>query len=201
MLVTPPAVSVTEGCDLLATWACQDSAGRGTWYLIPSTAGGRLFRKQGIRGFLEGLAPWGCAAGIDPSAARVVSSLPLNPSGTAPPWPPLRPALPEPRREGASLRFAFDVPYELAIFRGHFPTAPIVPGALLTGWVTELGREHCGWQHGASYAAVLKFRRIVQPGLTYDLQIEISGARSSLDFHIQLEGATCALGTLTAGPA
>ena len=201
MLVTPPAVSVTEGCDLLATWACQDSAGRGTWYLVPSAAGGRLFRKQGIRGFLEGVSPWACAAGIDPSAARVVSTLPLNPSGTAPHGPLLRPAFPEPRREGASLRFAFDVPYELAIFRGHFPTVPIVPGALLTGWVTELGREHCGWQHGASYATLLKFRRIVQPGLTYDLQIEISGARSTLDFHIRLEGATCALGTLSAGPA
>jgi hypothetical protein len=195
------AVSVTEGCDLLAAWACQDSGGRGIWYLVPSAAGGRLFRKQGIRGFREGVAPWACAAGLDPSAARVVSALPLNPSSTAPHWPPRRPAFPAPRREGAALRFAFDVPYELAIFHGHFPTVPIVPGALLTGWVTELGREHCGWQHGASYATMLKFRRIVQPGLTYDLQIEISSERSTLDFHIQEDGATCALGTLSAGPA
>jgi hypothetical protein len=196
-----PAVSVTKGCDLLATWARQESGERGFCYLVPSAAGGRLFRKQGIRGFLEGVDPWACAAGIDPSTARVVSALPPSPSGTAPHWPPLRPAFPEPRREGATLRFRFDVPFELAIFRGHFPTVPIVPGALLTGWVTEIGREHGGWQHGASYATMLKFRRIVQPGLTYDLQIEISGERSTLDFHIQLDGATCALGTLSAGPA
>ncbi len=196
-----PAVSVTEGRDLLATWAHRDTGGSRTWYLVPSAAGGRLFRRQGIRGFREAVGPWACAAGIDPAAACVVSTLPLNPSGTAPIARPLRPAFPDPRREGATLRFTFDVPYELAIFRGHFPMVPIVPGALLTGWVTELGGEHGGWQHGARYATMLKFRRIVQPGLTYDLQIEISGERSTLDFHIQLEGATCALGTLSAGPA
>jgi hypothetical protein len=192
-----PAVRVTEGCDLLANWASQAIGGELTWYLVPSAAGGRLFRKQGMRGFLDALAPWASCAGIERSAARVVSTLPTSGNMR---WPALRPTFAQPHREGASLLFAFDVPYELAIFRGHFPTVPIVPGALLTGWVTELGREHCGWQHGASCAAMLKFRRIVQPGLTYDLQLEVSAERSTLDFHIRLQGATCALGTLNARP-
>ena len=192
-----PAIRVTEGCDLLANWACRAIGSQRTWYLVPNAAGGRLFRKQGLRGFLDALAPWAACAGIEPAAARVVSTIPLSDDAR---WPPLRPPFARPRREGASLRFAFHVPFELAIFRGHFPTVPIVPGALLTGWVTELGRDHCGWQHGACCVTLLKFRRIVQPGLNYDLQVEVSAARSTLDFHIRLEDATCALGTLVARP-
>jgi 3-hydroxymyristoyl/3-hydroxydecanoyl-(acyl carrier protein) dehydratase len=101
---------------------------------------------------------------------------------------------------GRSIQLAFSVPFGLYIFRGHFPTVPIVPGAVLTGWVTELAREHCGWQYGASNVTMLKFRRIVQPGLTYELQIDVSAEGSTLDFHIRLEGMTCALGSLLARP-
>jgi hypothetical protein len=193
-----PAVSVTEGCDLLTHWACRETGSARAWYLVPSAGGARLFRKQGLRGFLEGLAPWSGPAGIDLAAARVVSILPT--AGDVPRWPVLRPVFPVPQSKGRSIRVAFSVPFELYIFRGHFPTVPIVPGAVLTGWVTELAGEHCGWLNGASNVTMLKFRRIVQPGLTYDLQIDVSAGGSTLDFHIRLEGMTCALGTLMAHP-
>ncbi len=195
---TKPEVSLTEGCDLLTHWACHETDSARAWYLVPSAGGGRLFRKQGLRGFLEGLASWGLSAGIDLSAARVVSRLPT--AGEVPRWPPLHPVFPVPHPKGRSIRIAFGVPFELCIFRGHFPTVPIVPGAVLTGWVAELAREYCGWQHGTSNVTMLKFRRIVQPGLTYDLQIDVSAEGSTLDFHIRLAGMTCALGSLMARP-
>jgi hypothetical protein len=181
---------------LLARWACHETGSAPAWYLVPSAAGARLFRKQGLRGFLEGLAPWSRSAGIDLAAARIVSLLPA--AGDVPRWPALRPVFPEPQSKGRSIQLAFSVPFELYIFRGHFPSVPIVPGALLAGWVTELAGEHCGWQYGASNVSMLKFRRIVQPGLTYDLQIDVSAAGSTLDFHIRLAGMTCALGSLMA---
>jgi hypothetical protein len=193
-----PAVSVTEGCDLLAHWACHGTGSARAWYLVPSAGGGRLFRKQGLRGFLEGLGPWSGSAGIDLAAARIVSMLPT--ADEVPRWPALRPVFPVPQSKGRSIQLAFSVPFELNIFRGHFPAVPIVPGAVLTGWVTELAREHCGWQYGASNVTMLKFRRIVQPGLTYDLQIDVSAEGSTLDFHIRLEGMTCALGSLMSHP-
>lgn len=190
-----PAVSVTGGHALLAHFTCRPAGSERTWYLVPSAAGGRLFRRQGVRGFLDALAPWAGSAGIEPASAHVVSTVPPAHDIR---WPPLRPAFAAPRRDGASLRFAFEVPFDLAIFRGHFPTVPIVPGALLAGWAAELGREHCGWQHGACCAPMLKFRRIVQPGLSFELRIEVSEERSSLDFHIRQGDATCALGTFNA---
>jgi hypothetical protein len=195
---TKPAVGVTEGCDLLSHWSCHGTGDAGTWYLVPSADGGRLFRRHGLQGFLESLAPWGLSAGVDLAAARVVSRLPAPTE--VPHWPPLRPQFPAPETKGRSIRLDFGVPFELYLFRGHFPAVPIVPGAVLTGWVTELAREHCGWQHGATNVAMLKFRRIVQPGLTYDLQIDVSAEGSTLDFHIRLQGKTCALGALMARP-
>ena len=192
------AVRATEGCELLVDWVCQERGTARAWYLVPSVAGGRLLRKQGRRVFLDALAPWALSRGIALGEARVVPMLPTSDDALR--WPPLRPEFPHPRREGGSVRFAFFVPYGLAIFRGHFPAVPIVPGALLTGWVTELAREHCDWQHGASCVTVLKFRRIVQPGLTYELQIDAPAGSPTLDFHIRLEDATCALGSLTARP-
>jgi hypothetical protein len=195
---TKPAVSVTEGCDLLTQWACHGTGNSRAWYLVPSADGGRLFRRHGLQGFLEGLAPWSLSAGVDLAAARVVSSIPT--ATEVPHRPLIRPLFPEPRTKGRSIQLSFCVPFELYIFRGHFPTVPIVPGAVLTGWVTELAREHCGWKFGATNVTMLKFRRIVQPGLTYDLQIDVSADGSTLDFHIRLQGKICALGALMARP-
>jgi hypothetical protein len=183
---------------LLTHCACHETGSARAWYLVPSAGGSRLFRKLGLRGFLDLLAPWGLSTGIDLAAARVVSRLPAG--GEVPHWPPWRPLFTVPQGQGRSIRATFEVPFELYIFRGHFPTVPIVPGAVLAGWVTELAREHCGWQYGATNVTMLKFRRIVQPGLTYDLQIDMSSDGSTLDFHIRLEGKTCALGALMARP-
>jgi hypothetical protein len=194
-----PAVAVTEGCAYLAAWACRATDGARTWYLVPSAAGARLFRKSGWQGFQAALAPWARSAGIDAATARVVSALPAE--GGSPAWPRLRPDFCAPQRDGDTLRFAFSVPFELAIFRGHFPTVPIVPGALLTGWALELAREHCGWQYGAACASTLKFRRIVQPGLAYALQLVLSAAGRTLEFVIRQDSMDCAMGLLTAPPA
>jgi hypothetical protein len=182
--------------EYVADWTRIEERGQPHWYLVPTAAGGRLFRRRGWQGFRDAIRSAALAAGIEPGRERVVGALPRP--GEPPLWPRLRPEFPSPQTDGAALGFSFGVPFELAIFNGHFPTAPIVPGAMLAGWATELAREHCGWSHGCSAVTMLKFRRIVQPGLRYQLRLTASGAGSALDFDLHEDGRLCARGSLQA---
>jgi 3-hydroxymyristoyl/3-hydroxydecanoyl-(acyl carrier protein) dehydratase len=86
-------------------------------------------------------------------------------------------------------RIRLAIPHGLAIFRGHFPTAPIVPGAQLAGWAALLASRHAAWTHGLRAAQVLKFRRIVQPGHEVDLLLAWNEAATRLEFRYE-RGAT-----------
>ena len=184
--------------DYVAGWTCALDDGRRSWYLLPTAAGGQLFRSQGWLGFQAAIAPYAPDAGIEPGRGRVVSSLPA--AGARPAWPRLRPEFPAPQVDGDGIAFAFSVPYELAIFGGHFATAPIVPGAMLAGWASELAREHCGWAHGCRFVTLLKFRHIVQPGLSYRLRLTVSAAGTALEFDLRREATLCAQGALRSAP-
>jgi hypothetical protein len=178
----------------VAEWTRVVDRGMPLWYLVPTAAGARLFRRRGWRGFRDAIHAAALRAGIEPGRERVVSALPQP--GEVPAWPRLRPAFPAPHAEDGALGFSFSVPFELAIFGGHFPTAPIVPGAMLAGWAVELAREHGGWAHGCSAVTMLKFRRIVQPGLRYHLRLSVSAAAATLGFDLRLDGTLCAKGSL-----
>jgi 3-hydroxymyristoyl/3-hydroxydecanoyl-(acyl carrier protein) dehydratase len=94
----------------------------------------------------------------------------------------------------ATLRLT--VPFELAIYQGHFPTVPIVPGALLTGWAATFAREHAGWPHRALVVPQVKFRRIVQPGYELQLTLQRDAASQRLDFSYRSAGGLHSQGTL-----
>ena len=184
--------------EYVADWTCVPDDGQRTWYLQPSAAGGRLFRRRGWLGFQDAILPAVQAMGIDVQRTRVVSRLPAP--DRPPVWPRMEPEFPHPQADGDGIALTFSVPYELAIFRGHFPTAPIVPGALLAGWVAALAREHCGWAHGCGEVSMLKFRHIVQPGLAYRLRLAVSDPGTALHFDLRQEARLCAQGALGAAP-
>jgi 3-hydroxymyristoyl/3-hydroxydecanoyl-(acyl carrier protein) dehydratase len=166
----------------------------GAWCAVPSAEGARCFRKQGWRGFVAAVSGWAQARGLDAGALRVVSALPA--AGALPPLPRL-PAVLHVAREGPlAVTLTLEVPFELAIFQGHFPTVPIVPGAVLTGWAAAWACEHAGWPHAALVVPQVKFRRIVQPGYAVQLAFRRDAASQRLDFSYRSSGGLHSAGTL-----
>jgi len=163
----------------------------GTGAVVPSAAGARLLRRAGWRGYQDALGAWAGERGLEPAALAVVST--LGGAGTNRHEPQLLGL--EPAGERALL-CRLRIPFELAIFHGHFPTVPIVPGAQLTGWAALLAARHAGWRHGARAAQVLKFRRIVQPGHEPLLSLRWDEAGTRLDFRYERDGQLHAQGTL-----
>lgn len=151
--------------------------------VVPSASGARLFRRAGVHGFRAAIAAWARSEDLAPEALRVVSE--LAPGGAA------RPAALGPRVRSVEapdpgLRLVtLAVPFELALFQGHFATVPIVPGAVLAGWAAELGAAHAGWTHGARESRAMKFRRIVQPGPDYRLELRLGGDGAELRFRYE----------------
>ncbi len=176
---------------LVEAWCARGDA-PGAGCVVPSAEGARLLRRAGWRGYLAALAGWAGGQGLDPAALSVVSSL-HEPASRH------EPRLLELRHAGErALLCRLAIPFELAIFHGHFPTVPIVPGAQLTGWAALLAARHAGWRHGARAAQVLKFRRIVQPGHEPALSLRWDEAGARLDFRYERDGHLHALGTLLA---
>ena len=175
---------------LVEAW-CARADAPGAGRIVPSAAGARLLRRAGWRGYQAALAGWAGTQGLEPAALSVVSALEEGSVDRH-----------EPQLLGVehagerALLCRLRIPYELAIFHGHFPTVPIVPGAQLTGWAALLATRHAGWRHGARAAQVLKFRRIVQPGHEPLLSLRWDEAGTRLDFRYERDGQLHAQGTL-----
>lgn len=86
------------------------------------------------------------------------------------------------------------VPKAHAVFAGHFPGRPIVPGIALLHWVvTELAR----WQGRALDVAsieALKFRRPVGPGGTVTLALSRASAPHSWTYEMRDEAGPISSG-------
>ena len=189
--------AAAEGQDLVADWACRESVAHSVWYVVPSPAGQRLFRQRGWVGFRDAISLWAASSTFDVGRMQVVAALPATT-----PDPVVRPIDPEIVRVVARGTTGADVtlhvPYELAIFRGHFSTVPIVPGAMLVGWVGALSARHGGWPHGVRRSSAMKFRRIVQPGPEYTVRLDRTDDGSCLNFTVESQSGTHASGSLLA---
>jgi 3-hydroxymyristoyl/3-hydroxydecanoyl-(acyl carrier protein) dehydratase len=180
-------------------WQRAEAAAGSAWLAVPSSDGARGFRRQGWLGFREQVAPWALAQGLDPAALRVVSALSLPGPLAALPHEPQLLAV---RAAGTrQLALTLRMPFELALFQGHFPTVPIVPGAVLTGWAAHYAARHAGWPHDAVATQSVKFRCIVQPGHDYLLELGWDAAQLRLDFCYRGGTVMHAMGSLTAPAA
>lgn len=170
------------------------------WYVVPSAIGARLFRKQGRNGLHLALVPWARSQGVDLKMLRVVDTLPAE--DVPPSTHPLGPEILHIARDGPrAILCTLRVPFDLALFSGHFPTVPIVPGAVLVGWAATLAAAHGNWVHGVAVSHSMKFRRIVQPGPDYRLRLAWAEDGRRLDFRLESDAALHALGTLLAPPS
>jgi 3-hydroxymyristoyl/3-hydroxydecanoyl-(acyl carrier protein) dehydratase len=100
-----------------------------------------------------------------------------------------------------SLTCRVRVPYELPVFRGHFPSRPIVPGVVQIGWAVDIARAR-GVVNG-SFAGIsgAKFRRVLQPGMNLGLRLDGHDGSRQLRFEYSLGSMVVSGGRVQFGGA
>jgi 3-hydroxyacyl-[acyl-carrier-protein] dehydratase len=62
---------------------------------------------------------------------------------------------------------------EHAIFKGHFPGQPVLPGVCMLDMITEITGEHLHGQFRISEATMIKFLRMIDPQKNPVIHLEI----------------------------
>ncbi len=157
----------------------------------PNEQAWQRIEQEGKKAFVEALRG-GLRQSLDapslPRRWRFVSALPANAQSKVTLAALLAlfdPRRPQPRvtsrtSERAELRFAIEP--GLPQLRGHFPTAPIVPGVAQLEWAVLYGREL--FAPGASFkgAEALKFQRVIPPGTQITLTLDWRADAGRLGF-------------------
>jgi len=86
------------------------------------------------------------------------------------------------RRDDDECTLQLQVPADLAYFPGHFPQAPVLPGATQVAWVLQLAAARLGTPLQCREMEALKFQRLLQPDDRVTLTLRIDRARGKLHF-------------------
>lgn len=151
----------------------------GRWVrVVPSAAGVRILTRFGKRHLVAALQEYvgaGSSVATDLLEWRLLEALP--PPGSVaesrcsePVRSPLLTALQ--RRGACELECRVRVPYDLAIFDGHFPSFPILPGVVQVDWAVHIARAHLRLDGQFKGITATKFRRVVRPGMELALTLE-----------------------------
>jgi len=178
-----------------------------------SAHGLHALRNQGRKAVVDALRGH-LAARVEslavPRTWRLLRHLPVNAQGKLPqadfeaaagPRPVAPAAIPAdaPEQPGNERRYTLDIPYDLAYFSGHFPTAPVVPGVAQITWAMSLAQRdlHPGL-HFAGMEA-LKFQRLLRPGDTAVLALKWDAAKQKLYFAFTVNDSPCSSGRVLHG--
>jgi 3-hydroxymyristoyl/3-hydroxydecanoyl-(acyl carrier protein) dehydratase len=178
--------------------------------VVPSEEGWDLIQREGERAFVRVLRAclgdaWDPV--LHPRYWRVVSRLPANSQGKVPLdalrglfRPPEfasaeadRPILLEQFRGRGYLERSCQVPKDLACFAGHFPSHPVVPGALQLDWVMDVAAELLDTPLRIAELESLKFSAPLGPGHAFRIHVR-NVANDQIDFTISAEGVDYARG-------
>lgn len=77
---------------------------------------------------------------------------------------------------GDSLFVSLEIPEDLDCFRGHFPGFAVLPGVVQLHWAVEIGREHFGFAGATRDIRRLKFKSVVSPPATLELELIRTGS-------------------------
>ncbi|WP_019449371.1 AMP-binding protein [Cupriavidus sp. BIS7] len=96
-----------------------------------------------------------------------------------------------------------DIAEDLAIFDGHFPGAPIVPGVAQVDWVMALAPQRLAVPPRQRFARldVLKFQAVIRPGATVRLAITWQPDACALAFRLTSDAGSHASGKIVFHPA
>ena len=86
------------------------------------------------------------------------------------------------RRDGDECTLQLQVPADLAYFPGHFPRAPVLPGAVQVAWALQLATARLGTSAQCREMEALKFQRLLQPGDHVTLTLRLDRVRGKLHF-------------------
>lgn len=173
--------------------------------VVPTAAGQAVLETQD-RAALAGRLREGLSGQVDPIAWprrwRFVETLPTDARGKTPQRELLalfRPHMPTPRwreRGEHSVRLALDVDAGLAVFDGHFPEAPILPGVALLDWANRLGRDAFGLRGDFAGMDAVKFQHLVRPGMQLDVELTWRADKGQLGFRFSSDTGVHASGRL-----
>jgi 3-hydroxymyristoyl/3-hydroxydecanoyl-(acyl carrier protein) dehydratase len=92
------------------------------------------------------------------------------------------PAILDEQRNGDECTLHLLVPVDLDYFPGHFPQAPVLPGAVQIGWALQLAASRLGTSPQCREMEALKFQRLLRPGNIVTLALRHDRARGKLHF-------------------
>ena len=173
----------------------------GSWMLVvPSAAGVQILSRHGKSHLV---AAWQEYVGTGPPVAtdllewRLLETLP-PPGSTAESLcsePVRSPIVTDLQLRGAcELGCRVRVPYDLAIFAGHFPSLPILPGMVQVEWAVQIARAHLRVDGRFTGITATKFRRLVRPGMALALTLEHRPESGELRFEYRLGDALVSTG-------
>ena len=123
-----------------------------------------------------------------PRRWRFVAALPVNAQGKVTEagltalFRPERPAAHWILREATHAKVELPLDASLAVFDGHFPQAPILPGVAQLDWAVQLAREVFAMPRHFLRMEALKFQRVARPGDVVRLDLEWHPERGTLVF-------------------
>lgn len=126
-----------------------------------------------------------------PRRWRFVDALPMNTQGKttdAALRALFRPERPTPlwvMREATQAQLDLELDAALAVFDGHFPQVPILPGVAQLDWAVRFGREAFALPPHFLRMEMLKFQRVARPGMRIRLHLEWLPQKSTLAFRYE----------------
>lgn len=106
------------------------------------------------------------------------------------------PAYTELSRSGESLTVTFDLPGDIAVIEGHFPSTPILPAVAQVDWAIRIAREAFRLPPQVGALRSLKFLRIVQPPVRLTLDLAAAADGRSVSFTYTHGAAACSTGRI-----
>lgn len=88
-------------------------------------------------------------------------------------------------REPTQAQVDLDLDPALAVFDGHFPQVPILPGVAQLDWAVRFGREAFALPPYFLRMEMLKFQRVARPGIRIRLHLEWLPQKSALAFRYE----------------
>lgn len=88
----------------------------------------------------------------------------------------------EEHQHGGEWTLALSIPLDLIYFPGHFPQAPILPGAVQVAWALAFAATRLGTPLRCNVMEALKFQQLMRPGDCADLTLRYDSERHKLHF-------------------
>jgi 3-hydroxymyristoyl/3-hydroxydecanoyl-(acyl carrier protein) dehydratase len=158
---------------------------------VPTEQGWHALRVEGKRAFNEKLRAALLQTVVRvalPRRFRYVRALPVNSQGKSTEAllnALFKPVLPEPQwqhRDEVRALVTLDVTEDLAVFDGHFPGLPVLPGVAQLDWAIEFARSSFTLPGRFIRAEALKFQRPVIPDVRLELSLHWHAQALQLNF-------------------